>query len=188
MYLSDEAIVALYFARDEAAIGHTADKYGRYCYAIAHRILHSTEDAEECVNDTYLRTWDTIPPSRPTYLSLFLAKIVRNLSLDRYKAGRTRKRGGGELPLLLGELGECIAAGEDVQKQMEEKELARFIGAYLQTVPERDRRLFVRRYFYAMSVSEAAEAEHLTENHASKILSRMRERIRDRLREEGLTE
>ena len=99
--MEDREIVDLYWAREEQALEETQSKYGAYCWRIAHNILRSREDSEECVNDTWLRAWNAMPPQRPAILSSFLGCITRNLSLDRYKAGRTGKRGGGQLPLAL---------------------------------------------------------------------------------------
>ena len=110
--MKDEEIVDLYWARSEEAIAVTAEKYGKYCHTIAFNILHNDGDSEECVNDTYLRAWESIPPMRPERLSTFLGKITRNLSLDRYRRDNAEKRGRGEVPLALEELRECLAAGD----------------------------------------------------------------------------
>lgn len=107
--MEDDKIVQLYWDRDETAITATSDKYGAYCLSISRNILGNNEDAQECVNDTYLKAWNTIPPHRPAMLSTFLGKITRNLSFDRYKANRRDKRGGSQTALVLEELNEIIA-------------------------------------------------------------------------------
>ena len=108
--MDDLHVIDLYWARAETAISETEKKYGGYCYSIAYRILHDNEDSEECVNDTYMRAWDSMPPHRPSALKRFLGRITRNLSLDRYEQRTAEKRGFGEIPLALEELQECIPA------------------------------------------------------------------------------
>lgn len=115
--MEDHQIVELYWQRNADAISETADKYGDYCFAIAENILHNAEDSEECVNDTWLRAWNAIPPQKPAVLRMFLAKITRNLSFDRFHARNAEKRGGGEMALVLDELGECFGGGADIAKR-----------------------------------------------------------------------
>ena len=122
--MEDRDIIQLYWDRDEGAIPATADKYGGYCAAIARNILDDGRDAEECVNDTWLAAWNAMPPHRPARLSTFLGKLTRNLSFNRYKAQRADKRGGGQLPLVLDELGECVSGREDVEGAVDRKELS----------------------------------------------------------------
>ena len=116
--MDDEKIVQLYWNRDEQAIPATAQKYGNYCTSIAKNILGNLEDAEECVNDTYLNAWNSMPPHRPGVLSTFLGKIVRNLSFNRYKYNTADKRGGGELPLVLDELSDLVSGKDDVEQEI----------------------------------------------------------------------
>ena len=125
--MKDNEIIELYFARDEKAIKETAKRYGKYCHAVANNILGNPSDAEECVNDTYLRAWNAIPPERPRELKLFLAKITRNLALNRYFAEKSEKRGGGEMELVLDELADCIADPADVETVIEARETERII-------------------------------------------------------------
>ena len=108
--MEDSAIIDLYWARQERALEETDRKYGSYCWTIAHNILKNRQDTEECVNDTWLKAWNAMPPHRPAILSSFLGTITRNLSLDRYQAGRTGKRGGGRVTVALDELEDCIPA------------------------------------------------------------------------------
>ena len=132
--MNDEEIIALYFARDEQALAQTDAKYGPYCFSLANAILPSREDAEEALNDTYLKAWQTMPPKKPAVLRLFLAKITRNLAFSRWRNLTAQKRGGGELPLVLEELEECIGTGEEVGAALEAKELTRSIGKLLDTL------------------------------------------------------
>ena len=119
--LEDRQIIELYWQKNADAISETASKYGAYCFTIAENILHSTEDSEECVNDTWLHAWNAIPPQKPNILRLFLAKITRNLSFDRFNARNAEKRGGGEIALVLEELGECFGGGADTEAAYEAK-------------------------------------------------------------------
>ncbi|MBP3666531.1 MAG: sigma-70 family RNA polymerase sigma factor [Clostridia bacterium] len=178
--MHDDRIIELYFARDEQAIRHTADKYGAYCTAVSMNILHSEPDAEECVNDTYLKTWNSIPPTRPSSLRLFLAAIVRNLSLNRLRDRRAGKR-NPVIEVSLEELSECIPAPND----QNEGELASLINEFLGTCSKTDRIIFVQRYFYSLSDEAIAEGLGLTRNAVSLRLSRTRKRLRVYLEERG---
>lgn len=129
--MEDKDIMALYFARSERAIGETQEKYGRMLQSIALGILRSRPDAEECENDMYLQTWNRIPPTRPSVFSAFLSRITRNLALDRYDKLHARKRGGGEVPLLLDELSECIPDRSSDEDPVGEEELIRIIDQFL---------------------------------------------------------
>lgn len=122
--MEDREIVNLYWERNSNAIKETASKYGGYCKAIAKNILGNNEDAEECANDTYLNTWNSIPPNRPNVLSTYLGKITRNLSFDRFRHRHADKRGGGEIELVLDELGECVSGADSVEQEVEKKETA----------------------------------------------------------------
>lgn len=137
--MHDAALVQLYWDRDERAIPATADRYGSYCASIARNILGSPEDAEECVNDTWLKAWNTMPPHRPDSLSAFLGKIVRNLSLNRYRHNTADKRGGGELPVVLDELSELVSGKEDVEREIDRRELVQAMDAFLECLsPENE--------------------------------------------------
>lgn len=184
--MEDKRIVALYRERNTDAVKESSQKYGGYCFAIANRILHCREDAEECLNDTWLHAWNAIPPARPDNLQLFLAKIVRNLSFDRYSARTAEKRGGGEADLVLDELAECIAAESDVAKEYENRQLGIAIRRFVGSLPERECNLFLRRYFYTEAVGDIAARYHLTENHVAVILSRTRKKLKKYLIKEGL--
>jgi len=183
--MDDEKIVQLYFDRNEKAIEETANKYGRYCTSIAMNILANREDAEECVNDTYLHTWNSIPPHRPTVLSTFLGKIVRNLSFNRYKHNTADKRGGGEIPLVLDELTECVSGHDDVPSGCVMKELVSAINDFLDTLPEIKRNVFVCRYWYTDSVTDIAARYGMERAAVSMMLSRTRTQLHNYLTKQG---
>ena len=182
--MEDDKIVELYWDRDEAAITATSDKYGVYCLSISQNILGNREDAQECVNDTYLKAWNTIPPHRPAMLSTFLGKITRNLSFDRYKACRRDKRGGSQTALVLDELGEIIADKRS-DDEFDRKELLESINAFLSSLPPDKRKMFVCRYWYAYSISEIAKRFGMAENNVSVSLNRTRQKLRNYLKERG---
>lgn len=183
--MQDSAIIGLFFRREEAAVSETQKKYGGYCYRIAHNILDSHEDSEECVADTLMRAWNVIPPQKPHQLKLFLAKITRNLAFDRRRSQARQKRGGGNVDAVLSELETCIAVPGDAADELEYRELQRVIAEFVESLPEREQNLFLRRYFYTESVSGIAKKFHLTPNNVSVILSRTRAGLRDRLIREG---
>ena len=183
--MDDNKIVQLYFDRDERAIKETASKYGSYCTSIARNILGNREDAEECVNDTYLNTWNSIPPHRPKLLSAFLGKIVRNLAFNRYKHNTAEKRGGGELPLVLDELAECVSGQDDVSHAYLVKELVSAINGFLGTLPEDKRSMFVCRYWYTQSIAQIAKRYGMESSAVAVTLSRLRTKLRNYLMERG---
>lgn len=185
--MEDNRIIELYMERSEKAIEETAKKYGRYCHYISFGILGSDEDAKECVNDTYLRTWNAIPPARPNHLKTFLGKIVRNLSLNRYEKMTAEKRGGGQVPLVLSELEECIPAGNDTEQIVTDLVLKNVLNEFLKNLPQDTRRLFVRRYFYLSPVKEIAADFQMSENQVTVRLFRTREKLRVLLEKEGIT-
>lgn len=184
--MRDESIIQLYFERDETAIGETNRKYGSYCYRVADNILHSREDSEECVNDTWLRAWDAIPPARPSCLKLFLARITRNLSFNRFKARNAQKRGEGETALVLEELEECLPGGRDTEEEFLAEELAGSINRFVRSLPVRDGDIFIRRYFFADSLPGIAKRYGMAESSVRVVLHRTRKKLRVRLEEEGL--
>lgn len=183
--MEDEAIISLYYARDERAVTETAQKYGGYCESVARRILPSPEDTEECVSDTWLRAWNAIPPARPDPLRLFLGKLTRNLALMRWREQHARKRGGGETALVCEELAECLPGGEDPAAQFEAKELAGEIRTFLKGVGAEDRYLFLARYWYCCSIREIAARFRCSEGRVRTRLYRTRQKLHAYLREEG---
>ena len=183
--MEDSKIVELYWQKNEKAIKETNNKYGAYCYTIADNILHNREDSEECVNDTWLKAWNAMPPQKPTKLQMFLAKITRNLSFNRFNARSAEKRGGGEIVLVLDELAECLASESDVVSEYEVRELGRCIQKFVRALPERDCNVFVRRYFFTEPVAQIAKKYGLTENNVMVILSRIRTKLKNYLIKEG---
>lgn len=183
--MDDRQIIELYWQRNADAVSETAKKYGAFCFAIAKNILHNTEDAEECVNDTWLHAWNAIPPQKPGVLRLFLARITRNLSLDRFHARNAGKRGGGETALVLDELAECLGGGADTEAAFEAGELQQFIRRFVRALPQRDGNVLVRRYFFAEPVADIAKRYGLTENNVAVILSRTRRKLKEDLLKEG---
>lgn len=169
--MQDSDIVELYWRRDESAIAETAAKYSAYCYKIAQNILSCHEDSEECVNDTYLAAWNSIPPSRPEQLAAYLGKLVRNLSINRYKSLHAAKRGGGDFALSLDELDDCIP---DEDRERESQQLGELISSFLHTQPTETRQVFVRRYFYSDSLSDICDAFGMSMPRAKSLLHRTR--------------
>ena len=145
--MDDSAIIDLYWARDEKALEQTDLKYGKLCRTVAYNILRSREDTEECVNDTWLRAWNAMPPNRPGVLSAFLSRITRNLALDTYKASKANKRGGGQLPIALDELGDCISGLQGVEQEMAYRDLVALLDDFLRRLPEKECCIFLRRYW-----------------------------------------
>ena len=183
--MKDSEIIELYWNKDSRAISASAVQYGAYCFSIANGILDDARDSEECVNDTWLRAWNAIPPTRPNILKVFFAKITRHLSFDRYKARRSLKRGGGETSLVLEELAECIAGETDVEGQVNAKQLGEAINRFVASLSEREQNVFIRRYFFSEPVKTIAERYDMNENHVNVSLSRIRKRLRSHLSKEG---
>ena len=182
--VEDKKIVELYWERSEAAIKETEAKYGTYCHSVAYRILQSTEDAEECVNDTYLRAWEAMPPHKPSKLSSFLGKITRNLALNRYWANRAQKR-SAEMELILDEVGEFLPDPTE-QPISEEVVLREAINGFVRALPPKKRQMFVQRYFYCCSVRTVARELGMSENAVKVSLHRIREEFRLHLIKEGI--
>ena len=168
--LTDAEIVDLYLARDESALEHTARNYGTYCTSVAMNILNNASDAEECVNDTYLRAWNSIPPQKPAVLRLFLGKITRNLAIDKYRAVKSRHR---ELEVALEEIAEFLPAREE-----DDGNLPVLLAEFLSTLPDEERDLFVLRYYHGHSVARLAKAFRMKPNNLSARLYRTREKLR----------
>lgn len=185
--MQDDQIIELYITRNEQAICETESKYGSYCMQVAGSILKNSQDAEEAVNDTWLRAWDTIPPKHPNVLRLYLAKITRNLSFSKFRAQNAEKRGGGEFTVALDELGECIGVDQDVNANLDMEELTGAIQRLLATLSARDRSIFIRRYFFVQSTAAIAEHYGLKESNVLMILTRARKKLKEYLIREGYT-
>lgn len=185
--MEDTQIIQLFWERSESAISETSYKYGSYLHCIAMNILQEREDAAECVNDTYLHTWNAIPPQRPNRLRSWLGRITRNLSLDRYRRGTTQKRGGGQVPLILSELEACIPAKDSVERQLDDKELASLISTFLFQQTEVNRLIFMRRYWYGDSIRQIGERYTLGEGKVKASLFRTRNSLRFFLEKAGVS-
>lgn len=184
---TDEEIVALYWSRNEEAIRQTADTLGHYCYTVAYNILGNTEDAEECVNDTYLALWNAIPPARPASLKHFVTRILRNLALNRYKEQNRDKRGGGQVPLALEELSEVVSDTEDIPADYARQELLKSISVFLRGCSARDRGIFLDRYVRLESTEALSARYRIKEAQVLLILSRTRKKLKAYLEKEGYT-
>lgn len=178
--MDDQHIVALYWDRDQTAIVKTQSKYGSYCHSIAESILANASDAEECVNDTYLQAWQSIPPQKPNNLRTYLGKITRNIAINRLRAQKRQKR-NPEFLISLEELSACIPA----PTQAEDETLTHLLNEFLGSIDALDRKLFVGRYWYGRSVKAMAEGYAMTPNAISVRLSRTREKLKTFLIERG---
>ena len=184
--MDDEAILNLYRLRQAAALTETEAKYGRLCFCVADRILNSREDAEECVNDTWLHAWNAIPPEKPKLFSAWLSRVTRNLAISRLRKNRAARRGGAEIDLVLDELAECIPGGTDPQQVLEANELAEAVNRFLSTLKPLERDAFVARYFYAASLAELSARTGWTVGKTKTVLRRARLKLQTYLKEEGL--
>ena len=186
--MEDRQIIELYWQRDQAAITETAEKYGSFLRSISWNILRSHSDAEECVNDTYLRTWNAIPPARPTAFQAWLGRIIRNLSLDRWKLSKAQRRGGNTgIELLLGELDECVPSPQGAEHALEDQELAALISSFLRTLSAENRIMFLRRYWYGESITEISKRLGCGEGKVKSALFRTRNSLRTYLEKEGVS-
>ena len=184
--MKDHEILDLYFARDERALRESSDKYGGYCHSIAQNILHNLQDAEECVNDTWLQAWMSIPPARPARLGQYLGGITRHLSLDKYRQ-RGKATNGGEVTAALDEIGEIVASEISVADQAAQREMLMAIDRFLWELPERECNLFIRRYYHMDEIKMIAKRYGLSVANVKKILSRTRQKLRTYLEKEGWT-
>lgn len=183
--MEDSEIIRQFMERNNAAVGALQGKYGRYCNKIAWNILGSHEETEECVNDALMRVWELIPPDEPQSLRAYLGKITRNLAINRLKKNTADKRGNGEITAVYEELSELISGEANVEHQYEQSEIMREINAFLGSLPEQKRNIFVLRYWYCESVKAISEMLGISENNVSVTLSRVRDKLRTHLRKRG---
>lgn len=183
--MKDEHIIQLYFDRSEQAIRVTAEQYGTYLYTIAKRILSSDEDSEEAVNDTYHGAWNAIPPKRPDSLKFFLARITRNISLDKLEYLLAKKR-NRDMELLLDEMSECIPVQNDVEQVFEQQFKTAALNQFLSTLEQQSRIMFLERYWYAKSIKEIAERWNCSESKVKSSLFRTRAKLKSYLEQEGI--
>ena len=185
--MEDDRIVELYWARDEAALNETSLKYGSFIYAIAQNVLSSAQDSEECVNDTYLNAWNSIPPARPSSLKAFLAKIVRNLALDRWRTSNAKKRGEGNIALAFEEMEDLSDGSSQEDSIIEGMILKEVLEKFVDGLDTRERRIFLKRYWYFMSINEIAADLAEGESKVKMTLLRLRRRLKEKLEEEGVS-
>ena len=179
--MDDNDIIDLFWQRSEDALTECKVKFGGYCRTIANNIINNGGDADECVNDMLLRAWNAIPPEKPSMLKAFLAKITRNLALDRYEAAHSQKRGGVNMEVALEELAD-IPAPEEAG----DSELTKAINAFLHSEPPENADIFVKRYWYLKNIKEIAVEYGYSENKLTSLLYRMRGRLKQKLESEGL--
>lgn len=183
--MRDDQIIELYWQRKEAAIEETDQKYGRYLTSIAYNILNDEEDSKESVNDTYMNAWNSMPPNRPNVLSAYLAKITRSVSIDVFRKKHRGKRVPSEYITSLSELSDCVTDGQNVEQEIDMKQLAATINAFVRSLPAEARHLFIGRYFYMDSLREVARYCGMSESKAKSMLHRLRLRLKAHLEKEG---
>lgn len=183
--MDDNQIIELFFARDEGAIEAVQREYGGYCVSIARNILGDRGAAEECVNDGWLKCWQSIPPQRPRSLKSFAGRIVRNLALSALRADTAQKRGGGQVQLALDELSEVVSGGETPEGALDRAAFRTALDGFLADLPERNRNLFLRRYWYLDSVEALAKRFSMSKTQVTTTLHRLRQRLRVHLEQEG---
>ena len=183
--MDDAKIVDMYWDRNEDAIVCTQQKYGAYLLKIARNIRSDTQDSEECVNDTYLAAWNSMPVNRPRILSTYLGKIVRQLSIDVFRKKTSQKRGGTEYALSYDELNEDVSSGPNPLQELEAKQLAEAISAFLRELDQTKRNVFIGRYYFFDSVREIAGYCGISESNAKTMLFRLRKQLREYLIKEG---
>ena len=183
--MEDVSIIELYHQRDENAITECSRKYGSYCHAIAYRILQNREDAEECVLDTWIKAWNSIPPDKPDSLAAYLGTITRHLSFDRYRSQTRDKRGGTEIDLVFHELEAVLACSTSPDKECEQNELTEIINRFLDTLPERERNILLCRYYFLYPVKDIAQSNQTTVRHIRRILEQTRKKLKDFLEKEN---
>lgn len=181
--MEDVTIIGLYWSRDEAAIQECQLKYGSYCRTIANNILSSAEDVEECINDTWLRAWNAIPPARPGRLSVFLGKITRNLAIDKYRKDNAQKHGSGQTALCLDELSECIGERSPIEDKVAFRDL---LNTFLSDLSEKHQSIFLMRYWYFLSNQEIAQRHGISEGAVKMTLQRIRKKLKVFLEKEGV--
>ena len=188
--MNDERIVDLYWERSEEAIAQTKKKYEKYCRKVSYGILQNHEDADECVNETYLRAWNSIPPARPAKLSTFLGKITRNLSLNLCEKKNTQKRGSGQAEIAWEELESCFSDGFDphdtVVQSQESEQIVQILNDFLGGLKKEHRMIFVSRYWHLNSIEHIADNFGLSESNVKQILFRTRAKLKSTLQKEGI--
>ena len=182
--MDDKTIIELFWQRSEQAISETDKKYGKLCLDVAQRIVFNAQDAEECVNDTYLGAWNTIPPSRPDVLSAFILKITRNVAMKKIRYENAKKR-SVHATVSFTELDECISSQESMEETVEANELAKSLEAFLGNIDYESRNMFIRRYWFFDSIKEIAIRFAVSESKVKSQLFRVRNNLKKHLVKEG---
>lgn len=183
--MEDCDIVRLFWERDEQALSETERKHGKRCRMIAENILNDREDAADCLNDSYFKVWNLIPPERPKFLGAFVSSIVKYTAIDMLKAKRAQKRGGGEIMQAIEELEDMVSDNSDVERTYENREIIEKINDFLEGIPFEHRKIFVLRYWYCCEIPEIAKRFGLRKNTVSVMLNRTRKRLKEYLEKEG---
>ena len=184
-FLADEEIIDLYWAREERAIEETDKKYRKYLYTIAYNIVHDNLDCEECLNDTYLGTWNRIPPQRPNASQIFISKIMRNIAIDKYRKNKASKNIPSELVVSLNEFGECISGAPSVEEEYAIRQISKILSNFLRDSEDKDEFIFICRYYYADKLSTIANMLGVSEKTVYRALLRMRNELGEKLKKEG---
>ena len=180
--MNDERIIELFFERSEQAIKELDGKYGKVFHSLSFKILNNHQDAEECVNDSYLGTWNAIPPAKPNPLLAFVCKIVRNISLKRYEQNTAVKR-NSHYDVAMEELGDCLASTTTIEEEIAERELTKIIESFLDSLSKENRVIFLRRYWFSDTYADIAKQVGITEKNISVRLTRIRKELREYLLE-----
>ncbi len=184
--MDDQEIIARFFARDEEGLTAARARYEPYCAAVARSFLNDPRDQEECLSDTWLRAWNAIPPQRPRSLGAFLAKITRNLAINRLRDGNAQRRGGGQVPLALEELGECVSLEGSPEGELDRQAAEEALNRFLDGLPPLQREVFLRRYWYLDSIEDIARRAGWSKSRVTTTLHRLRVRLRAHLIQEGI--
>ncbi len=182
--MQDNEIINLYFERLEDAIKETSNKYGHYCSTIAWNILGNKEETEECINDVYMKLWNSIPPNRPNKLSAYIGKITRNTAIDYIEKHNAKKRNNGQLDIILSELEKCVSVNT-LDDEFNEKLLVQYINDFLENLSIQNRKLFIKRYWYAYSIEEISSEFNMSKSKVKSILFRLRKKLKKYLEKEG---
>jgi len=187
IHMDDRDIISLYFARDEKAITETDRKYKSLLLGVSGRILSSALDCEECLNDTYLKVWNAIPPTVPSDLRAFLVTVIRNLSIDRYYSNKRRSTVPSDFTESLSELGDVVSDGETVADEYNLKELSDLLTDYIRSLSERRRFIFIERYYFAVKIDEIARTLSVSRSTVNKEISEIKRTLKEKLEKEGFT-
>lgn len=183
---TDSAIIKAFFERDAHAISYVSSGYEQYLYKIAHNILAGEEDVKECINDTYLKLWNSIPPNRPENFKAYIAKLIRNIAINRYKEKSRDKRIPSELTCSLDEMAECLPDISDVEKEYDGLRLRQAISGFVGSLPKRQKYIFVCRYYCGDPIDTIAESLNISGSMVFHELSDIRKKLKDKLIKEGL--